>query len=270
MGESLASSIPVSTRTFSELITSPHRINCSQSLRQLLINGLLTWLAAYPLLVAASIYDYLEPDRSVYLKQISERDVISVLSDTHPALRFYQKSPSSDLYAVTIPFNIKQTPSECVYKTVRVSIRPDKAKRRSDGGFSIYDTYDEEVKAISAIPLSIDRAVEKSTSTRAAAEFAKAAGKFSFGYTVDERYVRFYRTVTTNIGRTIDWTFKPFKDEPILPGAYFVVGMLEVPKRRADKVLTVYVSVDIVKKGLLFESNECCLCGAFPTITPIR
>lgn len=246
-----------------------NRTNCSRSRRLDLSIALLIWLAAYPSLVAASIYDYLEPDRSVHLKQISERDVVSVLSDTHPALRFYQKSPSSDLYAVTISFNIKQAPSECVYKTVGVNIRPDKAKRRSDGGFSMYDTYDEEVKAISAIPLSVDRTVEKTTSTRAAAEFAKAAAKFSFGYTVDEKYVTFYRTVTTNIGRTIDWTFKPFKDEPILPGAYFVVGMLEVPKRRTDKVLTVDVSVSIVKKGILFESNECCLCASFSTITPI-
>jgi hypothetical protein len=90
------------------------------------------------------------------------------------------------------------------------------------------------VAILTPIPQSVSQIVEIEESTKIAANLAAAgsdlSGSFGAEWYEKESYTRLYRTVTANLRSLthLSWVFEPFKDQPVFPGTYYVVALVEV------------------------------------------
>ena len=197
-------------------------------------------------------------------REISLAELQAAFSDNALTPPLYEQRAGTRLYAVTIPFDIRSLPEEAAYDIVTVMVNVVK-----DVGTSSYPE-NEDARVVTAVPLSVDRTVDRETSTKVAAGFEAAVwiltGNVSVERSDSESYQRLYRTVSAHMtpSNEILWEFRPFQDEPILPGTYFVVAVIEVRDGTTGNLVLASAgcSVSLSQNLGLSEEVQPCLAGA--------
>jgi len=167
---------------------------------------------------------------------------------------FYEQTPGTKLESVVIPFDVRSLPEGVNYNVVTVMVNIVK-----DVGESGYPE-NEDVNVVTTIPANVDRVTDKTESTKIAASITATIkifmGTLGVEQSGSETYQRFYRSVAAHITahRTIYWEFKPFLDEPILPGTYYVVAVVEVPTGSMGNLLFISAGCSYASST---DSNGC-------------
>ena len=205
------------------------------------------------------------PDKYISIHPLRDRlisydKMTSVLSEHNIKIPFYEPASGAFLHAIVVRFNIEPMSGDVTYDEVQVTMDI----LESDGTRFYEDTGNIEV--LTAIPESIDRSVDREESLKIAANLAAAgsvlSGSVSAEASQTERYARLYRTVTASIPSPtqVSWVFTPFKDEPVFPGNYYVVALVEVRDPTPSYSVEVYSDCRYGKSfffGLWREKKYC-------------
>jgi hypothetical protein len=192
--------------------------------------------------------------------EISLNQLETAFSNNALTPPLYNQPSGTRLYAVVIPFDIMTLPSDASYNAVVVHLMSLK-----DDGTGSYSP-NNDVKVITAIPLSIDRTADKDTTTNLAVGFSAVISALTGNVTVNqstsESYQRLYRTVTAHLtpANEIIWEFSPFIDEPVLPGTYYVVAIVQCPDGTSGNLIEVDGSCSYAisqAAGLSKVDNSC-------------
>lgn len=176
---------------------------------------------------------------------------------------FYEQPAGTHLYAVVIPFDIMTLPDGVSFNSLNVVMNV--LKEDGTGAFSL----NEDIRVVARIPSSVDRTADKESSLKVAAGISAALSILTGNVTVEqsnsESYQRFYRTVSSHLtpDNAVVWEFVPFQDEPLLPGTYYVVAVIEVPDGTTGNLVYVLAGCSFAVSQMfgLFEESDLCTAG---------
>jgi formylglycine-generating enzyme required for sulfatase activity len=213
------------------------------------------------------------PRRDEYVKILPMTDNVitydemkSVLSKHNIDIRpYYVPTPGTVIHAVVIEFDIDTLkPADVTYNEVSVKMEIRDGTGDSDDSGSI--------KVLDAIPRHVDKPVSVEEAREIAVNVAAAAsdltgksqisGNVGAKWLTEESYARLYRKVTANRRSATDvsWTFRPFKDEPIFAGTYYVIALIEVRDQTREFLVHVHSECSYGRStlfGLLKERKDC-------------
>jgi len=232
------------------------------ALRAVLATAFLTaWLlgACSPSLPQGVKIDILE--LRVKEKSLAELQAAFAGNDLTPPL--YEQPPGTKLYAIAIPFDIGRLPEGVNYNIVKIMFFA--WKDIGEGSFP----ENEDVHIVTAIPLNVERTTDKTASSKIAASITGTieaiSGSLSAEGTSSESYQKLYRSVAAHITphNELYWDFTPFLDEPIQPGLYYVIAVVEVPIGTTDNLFHVSAGCGYSVTSMfgLSEESTGCMAG---------
>ena len=224
---------------------------------------MVSWFAAAcgPSLPTNVNVDILQP----HPREISLADIQAAFTGNDLLPPLYEQSPGTTLYAIVIPFDFASLPEGVAYNRVAVMMNLLK-----DVGESSFPENDE-VNIVTAIPLSVDRTADKTASSKFAAgvtgTIKALSGNLSAEQSSSQTYQKIYRSVTAHItpNQEIVWEFAPFLDEPIQPGLYYVIAVVEVPVGSTGNLFYISAGCSYSAVSMLGISEESTGCTAGET-----
>jgi hypothetical protein len=193
-------------------------------------------------------------------KEISLTELQAAFAGNNLTPPLYAQSAGTTLYGIVIPFDISRLPDGINYNIVRVSVII--LKDVGESGFP----ENEDVNVVTAIPLNVERTTDKTASSKFAASITgtiKAlSGNLSAEQSSSETYEKLYRSVTAHITphNEIYWEFTPFLDEPIQPGLYYVIAVVEVPIGTTGNLFYVSAGCSYSASSVFGTSGETGAC----------
>ena len=187
-------------------------------------------------------------------------DGIRISGEFESAIRLIGQNPNTDLLAITIPFNISPLYRENHYYNQVYLYLIFEA-----GAYQVPRKADEDLRIVYALPFNIDRStdVEKNSefSTGLSASISKLTAKIGVTHQNSESYSRLYRSVAVSLHKfKVYWTFRPFSDEPLPPGANVAIILAEVPKGVPNRNVTISLSCELRRKKWLGLDSEQVRC----------
>lgn len=184
---------------------------------------------------------------------VTMAEVEDAFSGNLLTLPFFQQSPDSTLYAIVISFDIPRLPEGVDFTIINILLSPVK----SDG------SWNENVKVVALIPDSTDKISDVEASRKVSAEISGTisvlTGKVGLEQEQSTTYQQIYRSVATHESPEgqVYWEFTPFFDEPILPGRYHVVAIVELPNAATGNKFYAQSSCAYEVSGFMGDKSSC-------------
>ncbi|HVM70424.1 MAG TPA: hypothetical protein VMT91_01590 [Anaerolineales bacterium] len=173
----------------------------------------------------------------------------------------YQQSPGTKLYGAVIPFDVRRLPDGVNYNIVTVMVNI--VKDDGTGGYA----ENQDVKVVTVIPFDVEHITDKTQASKTAASITGTlqmlTGTIGVEQSTSETYQKIYRSVTAHFTpqNEISWEFTPFLDEPVEPGTYYVVAVLEVPVGSTGNVLIVSGGCSYGSSSVVSGTSTACSAG---------